>query len=281
MRKLLLFFLLLPLAGCLEVEQRFTINPDGSGKVTVESFVTDWSLDAHDRDIKKKLRESAREMIDSTRGVEVWRDVRYSLEKGRFHFKGTAYFRDLSQLEGKSLGLARLQMSSLADGTRRITLAVESKASFSSTSSSTNSEATGSALSIDEQIDSMRTVVEMMKGMMGSFLDGLRIRTELSIPGPPAEAPGFTRNRMGNLEFELTGETILAVMDTLMNDRELMRAQLNRPPDSSSAVMRQLLFPNGIPTATIPVGAAPLFDYAKEVAAARRGHEKLLRDLRK
>src|SRR5437763_8602917 len=85
------------LSGCLDVEQHYTINPDGSGKVDLVANLTDWTLDANDKDIKQKLRDRVKDFLDSTKGIEAWKDVSYSMKDDKLHFAGTAYFSDITK----------------------------------------------------------------------------------------------------------------------------------------------------------------------------------------
>lgn len=107
------------LSGCLDVEQHYTLNPDGSGKVSIDADLTDWTLDASDKDIKEKLRERVKDFIDSTKGIDAWKDVSYTMNEDKVHFQGTAYFPDITKVESKDLGLAKIVITPFPEGRRR------------------------------------------------------------------------------------------------------------------------------------------------------------------
>lgn len=106
LRSLLLPFLALMAAaifsGCLDVDQEITLNPDGSGKVTLDAMINMPFLNmlsGSKEEQQKELNKFARPFIESSMGVDVWKDVSCTKSaKGYLHFKGTAYFTDLTRL---------------------------------------------------------------------------------------------------------------------------------------------------------------------------------------
>ena len=92
---------LILLSGCFETKQEFTLNPDGSGKVVHEStFQTMDITGGGQRDAERQMKAAVAEVISQSKGVEAWRDVSYEIgDDGRIAFRGTAYFRNLSELD--------------------------------------------------------------------------------------------------------------------------------------------------------------------------------------
>src|SRR5262249_54490055 len=102
LRTATLVVLLLLSAGCYERDDKYTINPDGSGKCRVdvrlglhESLTTH---PTHERlPPQADARRVAMEILEVSKGVDAWRDVAYSLDRdGMVHFVGTAYFKNLA-----------------------------------------------------------------------------------------------------------------------------------------------------------------------------------------
>jgi hypothetical protein len=97
----------LMLGGCFELRQDTTLNPDGSGKVVVETIMPDMSSmmtfgdqPAAKPDPDVQLKKFAKDFIDGSKGVDAWSDVSFSMaEDGRMKFKGTAYFKDITALK--------------------------------------------------------------------------------------------------------------------------------------------------------------------------------------
>src|SRR5262245_31046934 len=89
-------------SGCFEdTKQEFTLNPDGSGKMVLESsFVPASEAISEETEGESGLREIVRDILTKSDGIEAWRDVSFSEQKdGAFSFRGTAYFPDLSRVK--------------------------------------------------------------------------------------------------------------------------------------------------------------------------------------
>jgi len=86
-------------SGCFEdTKQEFTLNPDGSGKMLIESTFVPASEAIRDDEptAEAAVQEAVREILTRSEGIEAWRDVSFSeLKDGSFFFRGTAYFSDL------------------------------------------------------------------------------------------------------------------------------------------------------------------------------------------
>src|SRR3954462_11775478 len=94
--------LALALSGCFETKEEFTLNPDGSGKVVIESSFTRAGGGMFDQgnqaSLEELLQTTVKGIVQDAAGVEAWRDVSFRrLPDGRIYFKGTAYFRDLKE----------------------------------------------------------------------------------------------------------------------------------------------------------------------------------------
>ena len=86
------------LSGCFDTKDQFTLNSDGSGKVIHESSFQSMNLTGDNDNSEASLKEAIAKVIEQAKGVEAWRDVMFKrLDDGRLYFKGTAYFKDLSQ----------------------------------------------------------------------------------------------------------------------------------------------------------------------------------------
>jgi hypothetical protein len=276
------------LAGCLDVEHHYSLNPDGSGKVTVDARITDWTIDASDKDVQKKLQETVKGYLDSSRGVEAWTNVTYALEGDKVHFTGTAYFPDVTNLESNPLGLEHLTFDRQPNGDRVFGIKLDTKSKFDMTSSSTESEGGDGVVSnapltdeqIQQQIDSMKSVFSMMRSMMGMMLDNYRIRTSVRVPGTTKEMSGFVTARSSDPTFTFEGKRMLSMLDSLIADSVTLRRMVTQK-DSSEAGdrLKQIAFPNGEPRIVFAGGGSPLFDYRSEVAAAQADYANLLRQL--
>src|SRR5436190_1580238 len=97
------------LAGCLDLDNEFTLNPDGSGKVKIRCVSAPVSFDIGE---KKKspeelMKSLVRETLEQSGGVDAWADVAAAIrDDGKVSFNGTAYFKDIEQLKLRVMGIA-------------------------------------------------------------------------------------------------------------------------------------------------------------------------------
>src|SRR5690242_7314608 len=97
-RPLLLIAAALALTACLEGKQTVTINPDGSGKMLVDSLL---EVPAGEKsDALSVARKMATALVTQTSGVDAWKDMTLeAAPDGRAHVVATAYFPDISRLK--------------------------------------------------------------------------------------------------------------------------------------------------------------------------------------
>ena len=115
------------LTGCIEMEQQVTLNPDGSGKLTVTSAVAIPDLGGLGGDgAKPDPRGQAREIVVGilrSEGIEAWTNVKYEVGKdGKSRATATGFFPDVTkvrisnQLAGDKVEKESLGISKNADG---------------------------------------------------------------------------------------------------------------------------------------------------------------------
>src|SRR4029077_13219990 len=118
------------LTGCVQCEQIFTLNPDGSGKVAITLVMP---LNPFEQALggggapggkKLSLAEKKRAFVDkflsTAQGVEAWKDVsaEYTPE-GLLKFQGTAYFKDMQQLKVDPASGSPAKLERRPDGSLR------------------------------------------------------------------------------------------------------------------------------------------------------------------
>jgi hypothetical protein len=274
--------LLLALAasGCLEVKQLFTLNPDGTGKVVLESTVKPFSLDESKPNKKEQANDFVENVINSAVGVDVWKDVSCKvLPDGRVLFKGTAYFKDLNTLNLKEVSVSRYTFSR-ENGAMVLGVAAG------------NNDDDGPAepprelteAEIAEEIDSLKQQFQMARGMMSIFLDELNEKTSFKLPGAVTESNGFTREPDGALGIVFNGKRVMEIMDSIMARdsfwREAVLEKAKGVREDKDEEMMRLMFGAGKPRAVVTPGSAPAFNYATETAAARKKYPALLKQFK-
>lgn len=269
-------------AGCFDTEREITINPDGSGKIVVTETSPRLELMFGGSDTKvdpkKELREFVTGVIENSEGIEIWKDVSYkNVGKDKRYFKGTAYFRDISEVKFARLSNAAFLVTKNDDGTMTVR--------FGDPKSSEAEEdyevdpASMSEAELQQKADSLKQNFQQSMAMLTSALNGMRDRSTIHAPGTLHDVHGFTQKGR-DLSIEITGTQIMAVLDSLSNSPAFFKEMARNPKQSDQQEkMFSALF-NGMPVAVVRVDGKPLFNYEKEVAAARPGFAKLKKTLK-
>jgi hypothetical protein len=91
--------LCLAAAGCIDLEQEITLNPDGSGKVAVRWVAAPMELGTA-KGPEARAKDLLKDEVTKCEGVDTWKDVSCTARNdGKFEFRGTAYFKDFAQLK--------------------------------------------------------------------------------------------------------------------------------------------------------------------------------------
>ena len=102
------------LAGCVQVRDEYTLNPDGSGKVKVSRLEpAGMTLMGGGGQLnpEAEVLTVAKKLVAESKGIDAWKDVSWKIAKdGRIQVTGTAYFKDINKLAfGSKEGRARLE----------------------------------------------------------------------------------------------------------------------------------------------------------------------------
>lgn len=271
------------LAGCLEVKQDYTLNPDCSGKVIVDLLAQEMPInvgqaDAPDPEVLAK--QTVRRMLDGADGVDAWADVAYNrTDDGRTHFKGTAYFKDLSKLKLSIAGLMGATLSK--DDKGGLTLLIDGgpEAARAAPPKLTQEET-------DRRIKAQRERFKQMRPMMEMFFAKARVEMSFRLPAAPADVSNLRKDPDGTLRFVLDGGKALQVIDQLMADDEYVRERAAAGPEAGkntawlNEALNEKLFGSRAPVrARVTGDLKPLFDYAAEVKAAKDACPKMMERL--
>ena len=266
--------LALAAAGCLDLDQEFTLNPDGSGKVVLRSVAPPVSFELTEKNPspEKTMQKAVREELEKSEGIDAWKDVTASLrDDGKIEFKATAYFKDVSRLKLKSGGMMTLAVSKDPSGAWVLQAVPDQK-------TAAKPEPPAVKPGEDEikaKMKAERAKYQQMKPLMETFLKDLRLHSKFNLPGSVTEANNFKKLSATSVDFAFEGKTVLKIMDDLVLDDAALRRQiesgrtLDDPPDEE--LMTEKLFgQKGTIRVVVkgPVKAA--FDYEKEAAAARK-----------
>src|SRR5580658_3191555 len=103
------------LTGCFDTKEEFTLNPDGSGKVVVESICAPLQLPMNENEKQtpeQKTQGALRSILENVKGVTAWKNVSYEQQQdGRYKFRGIAYFKDINQVEFQNLAIINFTLT--------------------------------------------------------------------------------------------------------------------------------------------------------------------------
>ena len=261
------------LNSCFETEQEFTLNPDGTGKMVLNTVFPNIQLNGDEDPTDEALQDAVAKFLKKAEGVETWRDVSYQWEDdGRIRFKGTGYFRDISKVDLGNAGSMSFAWKA-ADGNG--TLSMDFKKD--------DDEDEPKKISPDpaqraKEMKAERAKFQQSKPMLIGFLSGMKHSAVFNLPGKAGKTVNFSPGADGKLGITVTGEKMLAAMEKLVNDDDWLEKNGFDPKDGPADMnaMNEGLFGSaGAVTAERTSVGAALFDYAKEVAAAAKDFAKL------
>jgi hypothetical protein len=287
-----LFALLcLGLAGCVEGETTYTVNPDGTTKVRMEIVTAvpptfggpPKKKDAAEDTPEGMLRQSVRSMLENPK-LAAWKDVSAEiLPNGKLKFSGTAYIRQLSDF-AKQGGLPVLSPSLAVDRTpdgafklvRRENSNPERAPDPNKRKPKTPEEI---KTMTDAQLDAeiLRELIEIQsgKGLIVAVFNDCKLKATFVLPGEVTDAKGFVRD--GNkASFTIDGNKIIADMNKVLSlDRPTLRKAFRdaKEPD----VFKTLILGDaaGDGSVTVAKPGQPLFDFEKEVKEAHAAYPEL------
>jgi hypothetical protein len=265
-------------SGCFEdTKQEVTLNPDGSGKMLVEStFIPASEAMSDDTPTSEAAaKEAARNILTRSEGIEVWRDVTFSeLKDGSFFFRGTAYFPDLSKVNLDRLG--PLKFSVRTDSANNFVLGQLDRPTvdyhhWNNLDVPEMSFPTGPIT--PESIRRDRRRFKAFKPMMLAMSGNLKQEVTFHVPGVVQRSANFEIGTPGVLRIHFNGERMVKVLEEMIsNDNVMQSLSAATPAQREMAVsfaFNEMFFgEKSIVQAIIRPDTKPVFDYRSEVAAA-------------
>ncbi len=285
MKRIVAVVLGLSAAGCFEVEQEFTLNPDGSGKVVVHWIGPSMDVLGQEKDPDEQVASSIRRQLEGAKGVECWTDVSWKeLKDGRIEFTGTAYFRDLKSLDlaiaGATPGELRFALAR-AEGGLVLTPVLAKADEKKEREAPPANEA-----ELKKRVRRERQDYQRLRPLLEAVFGRARQKTTVNLPADVASSACFTKRSARSLELAIDGAKLLRVMDALMADDRRLEADLAkgiRPMEAASfeEAFGVPLFGEKGPVRAVTRGeGAPLIDIDKELTEERRAaFRKLCRTL--
>lgn len=274
-------FALLLSFGCFESEEEYVINPDGSGKVEVKALLQPVDIMSGSKpNPEREMKNAVKRLLEDSTGVDAWTDVSFKKAEGdRIEIRATAYFKDLSKL--------KLQFGSVSSDLRPSLLKRDDGSMVLELKGGKKREPEPAGMSeeeIEKKVKADKARYQQMKPMLSGFASTLKQAFTFQLPGELKECSNFAKSEDDSLRLSIEGARILAVVDKLMEDEEWLKnlaksgkSLQDTPLDDS---VNEKLFGEKGPVRALFAGEMkPLFDYASEVAAARKSYQKMLKEL--
>ncbi len=260
----LLAVALLCFTGCFEVEQEYTLNPDGSGMVVHQVRQADVMGQG-----EAGLKDMLKQQLEEAEGVDAWSDIAVRVtEDDSLEFRGTAYFANLNELSLKDAETLRFRWEPLAGGKGRLVLATGEDGGSAPATGSGDTQA-----QIDEALKEWKQMRPMMQGVLGSF----KWKASFHLPGEVTASSSFETTGPQDVIFAIDGERYFEEIDSMMSDPDFLRTQaesgnlemLDPQSDEMPSILIERLFGEDGAYVTTSAATKPSFDYDSAVEAAR------------
>jgi hypothetical protein len=272
--------LALTLAGCLDLDEEYSINPDGSGKVKVRCAVTPMRFTAAKKSPEELLKADVRETLEKCAGVDAWKDVTaVQRDDGKVEFSGTAYFKDFTKLKLTVMGVSSSMLKTMVardGGALTVTVTPEQRDAPPAEPVKLTEE------QIQAKIKQERAKYLQSKPMIETFLKEAKVATRFNLPGAVGDVRCFKKTGPKSVEIRMDGAALLGAVDQLMKDDAFLRKSVESGHDIDKSgppmddVLIEKLFGQKGPIKASTTGAlAPVFDYEAEAAKARAGMAEL------
>jgi len=274
----------LAVGGCFEMTQVLTLNPDGSGKMLMDSYMKapPMMMGGDDKpDAKEIAKGMAQQMVSGTNGVEAWSDLSYEVAKdGRTHIQGTAYFKDYTKLKLKQGGGMDFTWAKDPKGGMALEMKMADKDADAPAEKPklTDEE-------VQDLIKAKRQEYEQMKPMMTMILGTMKMDMTFMLPGKLSEVNVFQKTEKGGVRLVFEGKKMLEVMDKIMADDKLLADTIKAGKDPMKGgpdpdQITELMFGKKGPIRARGTGKLkPLFDYKADAAKAKKAMPAMLKNL--
>jgi hypothetical protein len=282
--------LALSAAGCFETRQIVTLNPDGSGKVVMDTLMASQAMmmmAATSKESAPDPNEIARGMacgmVTRSTGIDAWSDVKYEVIKdGRVHITGTAYFPDYAKIRIEGPSIMQATWTKADNG---MVLEVQMNAKGAGAAKADPPPKALTDKEVEDLLKQKRQEWQVSRPMMGKIFDTLKMDTTFLLPGKVAEASIFEKAD-GGVRLTIEGKKVMAAMDKVIGDDKLMTEAIRTGKDpvkdgpGASDAMGEMIFGGKGPIrAKVGGDLKPLFDYQAEVAKAKAAQPAMLKSL--
>jgi hypothetical protein len=279
------------LTGCINQEQTYHLNPDGSGKLVLAMTVDTSMMGAlgGGNAPKDMGKEVVMQLLRGTQGIDAWADMTYeTATDGKTKVAGTAFFKDINKLQmsaGEQAGGASAgTLTSAVEGdvwTVAVGLAGGSATPPAPSASKISAE------QIQAAMQQAKAQWEASKSLVAPMVEGAKISTTVKAGGTIKETVGFVKADDQTATMSFGGAKVIGAIDTMMNDPKIMEEALaggdamgvlRDQKRLQQSIMESLTGGKGLPKVALTPGQ-PLFDYSAELAKAKAGQTEAFKTL--
>ena len=238
-------------------------------------------------DPEAQLKESVKEILTESSGVDTWKDISYKLtDDGRTYFKGTAYFPDINNLSLHNAGFSSdMKLYFTRNIAGEITIELKSEKQPEEVAVETPAPEI-TEVELNNLVKQAKLQYTQSKPMMQGFLATVKNETILHLPGAIKEISNFEKVDARTVRIALDGSKMLEAMDKMMQDEDWLKEQIRAGKDpvqdgpGPGLEMNEMFFGERAPVRVVLArGAQPLFDYSAEVTAAKANYESMLKEI--
>lgn len=275
---LLLAGLLVSATGCINTKQTVWLNPDGSGRMALETVVPlagsliNISGRDDERDPEQQARDQVAGYLRRATGVDAWSDLAWELtDDFKLDFRATLLFPDLAAIDIPNLFLVPVAFREEGPGRR---LVIEPPGADQEADTAAPEEL--SAAEIERRARQARAKFSQAWPGMSGFFAQVRQEAVFYLPGPIGDHRNLAVSEGNRGRFILDGARFVAVMDELAGDDQWWQEQVRVGRDvagdgplGDDTLMEKLFGEKGAIEAVVAGPLEPLFDYAAAVDGAR------------
>lgn len=272
------------LAGCFDRKMDAVINPDGSGKMLIETDVAVPALGGAGEEKISAVefgRLFAADLVNSAPGMDAWSDLSISeAADGRAHVAIVGYFKDINALRFKAPQDLPLKFTWELHG-QEGTLGIER---IHQEKTDKLSPADAAQMVKDAQAD-----YKVKQMAMHTQLSALTLKITFELPGEITEAQVLERDKQdkGKATLTLDGKKIAAALDAFMANDKALQAMFEKGEDTSAnddLMLMSMLNQTGPVSATVAINTAdgpkgaelkPAFDYKTQMRTAELHQQEM------
>jgi hypothetical protein len=243
----------------LTLDHDFTLNPDGSGKVTLH-----WTGPAQEGQSAKAFMKDE---IANARGVDAWSAIACTTD-GALDFTGTAYFPDLAKVRFHCAGFhsSDLDFAWEVDDEGRFHV----RNVLDTSSHAVDPSIAGlSDAQLRERLEGEREKFKAMRGFIEGMFGGMKCNVTLRLPGKVGAAKNAKKVDAKSVRHEGSGDDLIAAIGRIIEDDELM-IKVMRTGQPTPELLQEILGGDIGPVDVTTTGRIePSFNYELELQFAR------------